>query len=443
MLGRRIEKSNRPRVARDGESSRDFVCFHDIFGAGVCEVTDFFEPASRGVQHASLRAANRRAVLSTIAFNPGISNADVSRRTGLAPQTASAIVGELEHEGLLSRGDVLRGRRGQPATPLFLKLDSAYSIGIDVGWQHIDIVLVDLSARPLARYRRDFDYLDARTVIPELVGALEQLLGKLDRAQRSRLIGIGVASPTRIARKVGLLDAPAEQAELWKSLDLAAEVEKATGISTLWFNNGNAGCWAELVMRPAPRPENFIYLFVDTFLGAGLIAEHNLWEGPTGNSANLGSMLVCRSDGSGREFGHVLASTMALDRRLRAAGIAHPATNPAEWPWDEWETHVAPWLAECGDALAQIIMNSAAVIECDLAILDGAMPRPILERLLLETRRALSELPVLTSEPPKVLTGRLGRDAMPLGAAFMPIFRKYFSRDLRDMASWELAPAHA
>ena len=75
-------------------------------------MTDFFEPAGRGVQHASLRAANRRAVLTTIAFNPGISNADVSRRTGLAPQTASAIVADLEGEGLISRGEVLRGRRG-------------------------------------------------------------------------------------------------------------------------------------------------------------------------------------------------------------------------------------------------------------------------------------------------------------------------------------------
>ena len=48
---------------------------------------------------------------------------------------------------------------------------------------------------------------------------------------------------------------------------------------------------------------------------------------------------------------------------------------------------------------------------------------------------------MLTFERPNVMTGRLGQDAMPLGAAFMPIFRKYFSRNLRDMASWELAPA--
>jgi len=402
-------------------------------------VTDFFEPAGRGVQHSSLRAANRRAVLTTIAFNPGISNADVSRRTGLAPQTASAIVTELDDEGLISRGDVLRGRRGQPATPLFLKLDAAYSIGVAVGWQHIDIVLVDLAAQPIERYRRDFAYVDGTTVVAEVHAAVEGMLAKLNAEQRRRLIGIGIASPTNIGRNTYLLDAPAEQAEAWKALDISAEIAKATGVTTLWFNDGNAACWAELVMTPAPRPANFAYLHVDTFLGAGLVAEHNLWEGATGNSANLGSMLVCKPDGT-RDFGHLIASIHALERRLEKAGITVPRTNPLEWPWDEWETHVAPWLVSCGEALAQIILNSAAVIEFDLVVIDGVMPKPLIERLRTETERALAVLPVLTFDRPRLITGRLGQDAMPLGAAFMPIFRKYFSRYLNDMASWELAP---
>jgi predicted NBD/HSP70 family sugar kinase len=402
-------------------------------------VTDFFEPAGRGVQHASLRAANRRAVLTTIAFNPGISNADVSRRTGLAPQTASAIVSELEGDGLITRGDVLRGRRGQPATPLFLKLDAAYAIGCNVGWQHIDIVLVDLSAEIRARYRRDFAWLDARAVVGELQSALDDMVRKLDATQRHRLIGIGLASPTNIGRNIGALGAPAEQAALWQGLDLRAEVERSTGISTLWFNDGNAACWAELVMTPAPRPASFAYLHVGTFLGAGLVAEHNLWEGPTGNSANLGSMLVCRPDGE-RNFGHLIASLQALQRRLATAGIPVPPSDPLDWPWAEWEPHVAPWLAESGGALAEIILNTSAVIEFDLAVIDGVMPKPLIERLLAETQHALDALPVITFDRPRLVAGRLGHDAMPLGAAFMPIFRKYFSRDLRDMASWETAP---
>jgi predicted NBD/HSP70 family sugar kinase len=402
-------------------------------------VTDFFEPAGRGVQHASLRAANRRAVLTTIAFNPGISNADVSRRTGLAPQTASAIVAELEQEGLLSRGDVLRGRRGQPATPLFLKLDAAYSIGVDLGWRHVDIVLVDLSAQPIARYRRDYAYIDGRTIVGEIVSSIGDLLLKLDGAQRRRLIGIGIASPTNIARNIASMGAPSEQTELWQGLDLRAEVEKALDLTTIWFNDGNAGCWAELVLMGQPRPANFAYLHMGTFLAAGLVAEHNLWEGPTGNSANLGSMLVLRPDGA-RDFGHMIASIRALELGLNAAGIELPQTNPVEWPWAEWEPYVAPWLAACSEALAQIIHNTAAVLEFDLAIIDGDLPRPLLDRLLLETQLAVENLPVMTFDRPRLAVGRLGQDAIPLGASFMPIFRKYFSRDLRDMASWELAP---
>lgn len=39
--------------------------------------------------------------------------------SGLAPQTVSAILNDVEAAGLIVRGEVLRGRRGQPATPIF------------------------------------------------------------------------------------------------------------------------------------------------------------------------------------------------------------------------------------------------------------------------------------------------------------------------------------
>jgi hypothetical protein len=151
-------------------------------------------------------------------------------------------------------------------------------------------------------------------------------------------------------------------------------------------------------------------------------------------------MLVCKPDGT-HDFGHLIASVHALERRLVDAGITVPRTNPLEWPWADWESHVAPWLIDCGEALAQIILHSAAVIEFDLAVIDGVIPKPLIERLIVETERALAALPVLTFDRPRLVAGRLGQDAMPLGAAFMPIFRKYFSRNLRDMASWELAPS--
>lgn len=388
------------------------------------------------MQHASLRAANRRAVLTTIAFGSGVSNADVSRRTGLAPQTASAIVSELETDGLITRGDVLRGRRGQPATPLFLRYAGAFAIGCEISWQHIDITLINLGSEEIGRYRRDYAYPDASTIVAEAATAIGELMGKLLPAQRAQLAGLGLATPTDIWRHIGRIDAPAEQSALWRALDLRAALEEATGLPTAWFNDGNAACWAEMVTSPAPRSPNFAYLFVSTFLGAGITAEHTLWEGPTGNSANLGSMLVNGHDGL-RVFGHDIASTTALGRRLAEAGIALPPGDAADWPWSEWEPYVAAWIAASGSALAEIVFNTSAVIEVELAIIDGNVPVAILERLVGATETALAALPILGNRPPRISAGKLGIRATSLGAAQLPMFRKHFSRELNDMLADE------
>jgi len=396
-------------------------------------LADFFEPAGRGVQHASLRAANRRAVLTTITFSPGISNAEVSRRTGLAPQTASAIVTELEDDGLVTRGDVLRGRRGQPATPLYLDYGGAYGIGCEISWRHIDIKLINLGSEDLGHYRRDFAYPDAAGIVAEAAEAIAGLIARIDPAQQQRVAGIGLATPSNFGSLIGNVSPPAEQLQAWRELDLRAALEAATGLATTWFNDGNCACFAEMVMSPPPRPANLVHLFVSTYLGAGITAEHTLWEGPTGNSANLGSMLVNGHDGH-RSFGHDIASTSALGRRLAQAGIALPlGDHPANWPWSDWEAHIAPWVEASGSALAEIIVNTGAVLEIDHAIVDSIAPQSIIDRLVAATERALGELVVIGARRPRLVAGTLGARATPLGAAQLTMFRKHFSRDLSDM----------
>lgn len=396
------------------------------------ELADFFEPAERGVQHASLRAANRRAVLTAIAFNPGLSNAEVSRRTGLAPQTASAIVSELEDDGLITRGEVLRGRRGQPATPLHLDYSGAYSIGCEISWQHIDVALINVGSEELGRYRRDFAYPDAQTIVEEAARAIAALVAKLSPEKQQRLAGIGLATPSNMGRLIRLIDPPEDQLSLWAELDLRSAIETATGLPTTWFNDGNCACFAEMVMSPPPRPPNLVHLFVSTYLGAGITAEHTLWEGPTGNSANLGSMLVNGHDGHPR-FGHDLASTTALSRRLAESGIRIPVDAPAAWPWQDWKEQVEPWIEEAGIAMAEIIFNTAAVLEIDQAIIDSAVPQEIVERLVDATQRALSDLDAAGFKRPRLVAGKLGAFAAPLGAAQLTLFRRHFSRNLGDM----------
>lgn len=395
---------------------------------------DIFEPGTRRMDVSGLRINNERAVLTAVATNPGKSAAEVARITGLGPQSVSRILIELEAVGLIGRGEARRGQRGQPATPLFLDPQGGYAVGCEIGWRHYNILICNLAGDVLGEHRRDYAFPDVETVFAEVGSLAKLLVGMVPEAHRSRVVGMGLAMPAGIGRNIDLVGGSPDHAARWRAADITAAAEAASGLPVFRFNDGNAACWGELAAYPSPRPANLAYLQVGTFIGGGLIAEGRLWEGPTGNSANLGSMIVTGKGGR-QEFVHLIASLHALERRLLADGRPVPAGNPATWPWGELEPYASEWLEDAARALAKVVANTHAVMEFSVAIIDGAMPREIVERLVSRVREHTKALPVLTSDRPEVETGRLGGRAAAWGAALKPLYRRYFSRDTADVST--------
>ena len=388
--------------------------------------TTEFNPLSRGVAQSGVRITNERAVLTLITLNPGASNADVARMSGLGPQTTSRIIAELESRGLVMRGEVLRGRRGQPATPLFLNPHGAMAIGIEIGWRHYEVLVIEMSGKTLASVRRSYAWPDARTLFGDIAAEVATIRSGLTDEQRSRLAGIGVASPSHIARNIGLVKAPPEQVELWQDIDLVARIAADTGLAVQWFNDGNAACWAEVISQSMARPESLAYFQVGTFVGAGLVTNGELWEGK-GHDANMGSIMICDDQGK-PTFVHLVASISAFQTLLTEAGIAVPKGSPFNWNWDELEPVTTKWLDNAGLALARAIINTHAVLSLDKAVVDGVMPRDIVSRLLDRVSHHLSILPSLTADHPPIEMGRLGASAAATGAAQLVLFKRFFSR---------------
>lgn len=393
---------------------------------------DVFDAGGRGLQHHGLRRANERAVLTLIGFNSGVSNADIARLSGLAPQTVSAILTDVEEAGLITRGAVLRGRRGQPATPIFLRGEGAYSFGVEIGWRHVEVLLIDLSAQVLASRRWHYEYPDAHTITGDIAKAIAEMSMAMSEDQRSRLRGIGVAQPTNIAANMHLVDAPAEQRALWAELDIASELTRRCGLDVTLFNDGNAACWAELIAFERPRPGNFIYFLISRYIAAGIVGEGTLWEGPSGNSANLGSMLVRHKDGP-LQPAHFIASVTALEQRLTEAGFLLIPGQFETWDWEAFAPVVDQWIADSGNILARVVYNTTMVMETGLVVLDSTLPAALGARLVAQVQSELAGLPVTAYSPPQVLLGHLGAQAPALGAAELTLYRRFFSRTLADL----------
>jgi predicted NBD/HSP70 family sugar kinase len=395
-------------------------------------VRDVFEARGRGLQHQGLRKANERAVLTVIGFNPGVSNADIARQSGLAPQTVSAILADLDSAGLIMRGEVLRGRRGQPATPIFLHPEGAFAVGVEIGWRHLEVLLVNLNGQVLGRRRRNHDYPDATDIIEAIAAMMAEVLAPLSDVQRARLSNIGVAIPTNIADNLDAVMAPQRQIELWRRLDLADLLRRRTGLEVNLYNDGNAACWAELTAIPRPRPTDFMYFLLSHFIAAGIVGEGQLWEGPSGNSANLGSMLV--SDAQGRlQSVQFIASVAALRSRLANAGFDTGSDDPAGWNWAGFGPVLEQWLADSARALAKVVFNTATVIETRLVVIDSILPTAILAQLVERLQAELRLLPASNYVPPQVLPGHRGALAPAVGAAELTLHRRYFSRRLSDL----------
>ncbi len=397
-------------------------------------VEDVFEPIVRGITQTGVRLANERAVLTLIAGIPGVSNADIARRSGLGPQTTARILADLEARDLIIRGDVLRGRRGQPATPYRLNSGGAFSIGVEIGWQHFEVLLQNIGGEPVAVTRRSYAYPDPNAVFAAIAADIETALAGLSPAQRERLAGIGVTSPGKFGPLLDHLGAPKGLEAEWAALDIGTRLQRETGLPTMWVNDGSAASWREITVQPTPRPKGVAVFFVGTFVGGGIVSGGSLLEGPYGNAADLGAIVVHDRAGQAAYL-HLVASLYALSQRAAAAGIATPRSSARKWDWAALEPHVEPWLHDAGHALAQAILTTAAMVEIDLATIDGDLPEPILRRLLESTCSQLDRFPLILAHRPRVDAGLSGPSAAAFGAAQLLLFRRYFSR------AWDLFEA--
>jgi predicted NBD/HSP70 family sugar kinase len=392
---------------------------------------DYIATVGRGMQPTHVRQTNQRAVLSVISLEPGVTNAELSRLTGLAPQTVSAVLTDLEDAQLITRGDVRRGQRGQPATPVYMNPTGAFAIGAEIGWNHIEVCLVAIGAVTAYRYRRDYAYPDASTVFEELAGAVAEVTSGMSAAERSRLIGLGLAAPGGIGDTSSLIEVPAGQTALWADIDIARAAAPVTGLDGTLINDGNAACWAERVAFPIPRPVSFAFLLIDTFVAAGIVAENRLWEGVTGASANLGSMLVAERQGGSR-FVHEIASLHALQHRFDASGFDMSEIY-GDSPRPAAQKILDVWIEDASYALAQTALNTATVLEYDVAIIEAVLPRAITDRIVEAVRRHVASFPSLGRNSPKVIAGHLGRSGAAEGAALLCMYRRFFSRDIAHM----------
>lgn len=387
---------------------------------------------SKGSNSSGLRRYNERVLISALRNLGMASKFELARLSNLTPQAVTRIIDDLEVTGLVEQRGKLQRGLGQPSTMYSINPKGAFSIGVNVGRNDIQILLMDFGGNVISKVAHEFSVPDPDFLLEKVEQGIAYLERVLNPAEQARLVGVGLAMPWFMGGWQQELNMSDELAARWNSLRFDQALAKRISLPIFVENDCSAAAIAELQFGLGNQVKNFLYIFIGTFVGGGVVLQGNLESGVHGNSGALASMPVAPSslDSCPPVKGpfEVLAnraSIYVLRRHLSARGF--PISNISELPGilPKAQAAVDEWIEDCAQALTFAIFSATGVLDFEAIVLDGNLPRVIVLTLVERLRAVVSELTPAGVFLPEIYCGIIGVDARAIGGAILPFYANF------------------
>jgi predicted NBD/HSP70 family sugar kinase len=374
-----------------------------------------------------LRRDNRSVLLWSLFITQPCSRQDLSWATGLSTASVSNVVREFITEGIVTEAGSVDSDGGRPRALLQMDPDYGRVIGVDVGETRIRVEMFDMTMalRASADYALDPRDQGIDVVVDRVQAGLASVLAD-GGCDPSAVLGAGIGVPGVIEHE-GSETLVYAQTYGWDAVPLGRLLRPA-GDFPLYIDNGAKTMGqAELWFGGGRGARQVVVCLMGSGLGASIVTGAP-GRGGTSAAVEWGHTTVevggrsCRCGSRGCLEAYVGAGAI-LDRYGRAL------------PGQDEESALAALVAS-NDPLADEILNETAVYLgagiADLVNLFG--PEHIIvggwaglllgERLLPAIREAAREHSLTHRfAQTSIELGRLGPDAVALGAATLPMER--------------------
>lgn len=387
----------------------------------------------KGSNQVDVRGFNEKLILHLIRHYGQLTKAEATRATGLSPNAISTICRALENDNLLLREAPIRGRIGQPSTPLRLNPAARHYLGFKIGRRSFELIVIDFSGAILARRTQRHQYPTPDTTTGFFRDALRPLL-RSARLRRSDIDAMGVAMPSDIWEFTDDFGAPKPDMDAWRDADIVASLHDILPVDISVENDGTAACRAEVVFGPDLPGQDVAYFFIGTLVGGGIILNSAVHVGRSGNSGGFGPLRVPDQLGGQRLVDH--ASLSVLERMMHAEGLDPYAIYDDHADWRAFGQITDAWITRAARALAHAVVSTLAVIDFEAILIDGALPRAECARLLQALENEIIKLDLQGIRKPSLGVGHFGSSARALGAASYRIAHDFMlDRSVQHIAS--------
>jgi len=389
-----------------------------------------------------LRRTNRSAVLRKLYFDGPLSRQELAPATGLSSGSISNVVAELTADGLLEEAGSVDSDGGRPRTLLRVARRSAYLIGVDVGETRIRVELFDLALTELARAERPLAAhgYDVERVVGHICDALADVLGAADVAP-DRLLGVGVGVPGIVDRSSPGGAVVHGQTIGWDGVPLESLLSGAAGLPPevpLFIENGAKTLGQAEVWFGAGRgARHAVIALIGSGVGACIVTDGGLYGGAHSSAGEWGHTTLqvrgrqCRCGALGCLEAYVSAEAV-LERWAEIGG--DPGGDDEESALAALLARATPGPSRAADAKAVALLDETAeylgagiadlvnLFNPERIIISGWAGLLLGRHFLPAVRRSAAAYALRHPvERTTIELGRLGPDAVTVGAATLPL----------------------
>ncbi|MFD4566986.1 ROK family protein [Streptomyces sp. NPDC058467] len=332
-----------------------------------------------GVNQMGLGSFNECVVIETVRLAGTITRGEIAERTRLTQQSVSRISRSLLDRGLLVEERKEHVSVGKPRGLVRLRDDAAHALGIHIDPGLLTAVLVDLAGRIVARrIERITPEQRPAAVVAQIASLGEKVLHSAGRPLRQEgFLGVGVAVPGPVDTVSGtVLDPPLMS--VLRDVPLRTLLEQRLTFPVLVEKDSTAAAVGERWIGRDRRARDFVYLYLGTGVGTGLILNGDIYRGLTANAG---------------EFGQLCAVT--LDRyEPDGRPEVLPECNPASHVLTAPRTVAAPTVRDAARAIGRGALAAVDLLDVGLVVVGGPYcTGRAADIYLSEIERAVNEYP--------------------------------------------------
>ncbi|MBB6404235.1 ROK family transcriptional regulator [Arthrobacter sp. AZCC_0090] len=313
----------------------------------------------------------RSAILAFLGTSGGASRADLARGLGVSPALMTQLVKDLISDGLVRELAMSPSNGGRPARLLGLAASAGRVIGMKVANDHVALVETELGGQVLRAESRPFN-ASSVTFLSALVELVREFR---DSGGVVPILGVGVGVPGSVdAQGSGVVDSSLLG---WRQVPLGAMLSRELGVPVLVENNVNALAVAERLYGPGRDHADFLVVTIGEGVGAGFVTGGTVVRGSRGGAGEIGHIAAVTGGPlctcGNRGCIEALIGEAALVAQARRSGVIQPAGTVADLQAeaDRGNPMAQDIFSEAGQPLGRIVSGLVQVLDPEIVIVSG------------------------------------------------------------------------